>query len=60
MKYLFIKDFDDTTDSKILSGEIVTLWSETAKRAIKEKAAIEVPEGIDEEIFKNSIIKKIK
>jgi len=60
MKYLFIKDFDDTADSKILIGDIVELWPETANRAVKEKAAILIPDGVDEEVFKNSIINKKK
>lgn len=58
MKHLFIKDFEDAPGIIIKTGEIVELWSETAKRAVKEKAAVPVPEGIDEQIFKDSIINK--
>lgn len=60
MKYLFIKDFNDTADSVILTGDIVELWPETAKRATKEKAAIAIPDNVDEELFKKSIINKNK
>ena len=58
MKYLFIKDFENTPEEIIAEGSVLELWPDTAKRAIKEKAAIEIPQNINEEQFKNSIINK--
>ena len=58
MKYLFIKDFENVAGEIIAVGSILELWPETAKRATREKAAIAIPDGVDSEQFKNSIISK--
>ena len=57
-KYLIIKEFENVPGEFYLPGEVLELWPETAKRATKEKAAIAIPDGVDSEQFKNSIISK--
>ena len=60
MRLLFIKDFQDTQNSVIYKGEIYTMWSETAKRALKEGKAVEIPEGVDEVQFAKQTFDNLK
>ena len=60
MRLLFIKDFQNTPDQVIYKGEINTMWTETAKRAIKEGRAVEVPEGVDEALFAKNTFDNLK
>lgn len=60
MKYLIIEEFENVPGEIYSPGDILELWPETAKRATKEKCAIAIPENVDEQQFKNSIIKNKK
>lgn len=60
MRLLFIKDFQNTPDTVIYKGEIYTVWTDTAKRAIKEGCAVEIPEGVDEQLFAKKTFDNLK
>jgi hypothetical protein len=60
MKLLFIKPFEDCPGVVIYPFVIHEVWSTTAERAIKEGRAVEVPAGVDEELFTKQIIEELK
>ena len=60
MRLLFIKPFQDTTGIVIYPFVIHEVWSSTAERAIGEGRAVEVPAGVDEELFKQQTIDELK
>ena len=60
MKLLFIKPFEDSPGVVIYPPAIHEVWSTTAERAIKEGRAVEVPDGVDEELFTKQTFEELK
>lgn len=60
MRILITKEFENVPGEILQPGWVLDMWDVSAKRAIKEKAAVEIPPGVDEKIFIETILKTKK